>query len=354
MELFKRKRSDTWQCWCHYFDGTRRRRVARSTGITDDGTVKSRQTAEAVARDIERSLAVGGNAAARPSKTLRQALKALAESAVLAGRTRSTMDHIRYRGATLVTFFDINKPLADIDAGACKAFAVESRKTKTAWTVHRELNCLGQAFKAVGMKPPEFPELGEITHKPQRVLEVDEQRSLLFATPGKLKLYIVAYLQLGLRASEPWKITEVDWTNRYVFVNGTKTKGSKRWVPIPDELFAELLPLRASGWCGFEKKHQPNIDMTIKRAAKRAGIGADLSVNDLRGTYATHMARAGVPALTLAKIMGNSVKMLERVYANLGVRADHMHEAASKLPKLRNGATHVLSLDSKTSNLRQS
>jgi integrase len=335
MELFRRQKSDVWQCWVHFWDGTQRRRVAKSTGVRDDGTAKSRQTAEGIARDIERSFATRGEAAARPSKTLKQALKALSAAAELAGKSQSTHDHIMYRSATLVVHFGADKQLADIDEDAVRAFCIESRKTKTAWTTHRELNCLGQAFKAVGMTPPKFPDLGEITHKPQRVIEADDQRTLLLAIPTHLKLYFQAYLQLGLRASEPWKITEVDWEGRYVFVNGTKTKGSKRWVPIPDELFSELLPLRASGWCGFAPKHKPNIDKTLKRAAKRAGLDDDISVNDLRGSYATALARAGVPILTLAKMMGNSVKMLESVYANVSKRSDHLHEAANALPRLK-------------------
>lgn len=353
MELFRRQKSDVWQCWVHFWDGTQRRRVAKSTGIRDDGTAKSRQTAEGIARDIERTYATRGEAAARPSKTLGQALKTLYAAAELAGRSNSTLEAIAARGAALVEFFGINKPLADIDADACKAFAVESRKTRSAWTVYRDLRRLGQAFVAVEMTAPKFPELGDISHKPQRVLELDEQRALLLAVSPQLKMYVFAYLKLGLRASEPWKITEVDWDGRYVFVSGTKTKKSKRWVPIPDELYEELLPLRTAGWCGFAPKHEQNVDMAIKRAAVRAGIGDDLSVNDLRGSFATHMARAGVPQMTLANIMGTSVSMLDRVYSQLGIRADHLHEAAAKLPRLKpavSGATHVRRADSKTGN----
>jgi site-specific recombinase XerD len=74
-------------------------------------------------------------------------------------------------------------------------------------------------------------------------------------------------------------------------------------------------------------------DFVLRRTSLRA-IGEAVSVNDLRGTYATHMARAGVPILTLAKIMGNSVAMLEQVYAQVGKRGDHLQQAASKLPRL--------------------
>jgi E3 ubiquitin-protein ligase HERC3 len=40
MDLFKRPGSDKWQAYCYLWDGTKRRRVLKSTGIVDDGTVK--------------------------------------------------------------------------------------------------------------------------------------------------------------------------------------------------------------------------------------------------------------------------------------------------------------------------
>jgi integrase len=198
--------------------------------------------------------------------------------------------------------------------------------------VQREFQTLLQAFAIAGVKPPEFPELGAIEHKPQRVLELDEQRSLLLATPPERRLNIMAYLQLGLRLSEPAKITEVDWSARYVHVAGTKTRGSVRDVPIPDELYEHMLPRRG---CADVIPHWEKrcADFVLRRTSLRA-IGEAVSVNDLRGTYATHMARAGVPILTLAKIMGNSVAMLEQVYAQVGKRGDHLQQAASKLPRL--------------------
>lgn len=333
MDLFKRPGSDKWQAYCYLWDGTKRRRVLKSTGIVDDGTVKSKQTAEAIAREIERSLTSAGHAASRPGKTLKQALLSVIKSQELAQRTDHALRQTRFRGARLVEFFDINAQMRDIDTDKLRDFAVWSRKKRRASTVKAELMVLGQAFKAVGVTPPQFPELGDTSAKPQRFLEPDEQKALLLAIPPPRRLHILAYLQLGLRQSELWKITDVDWKQRFVHVEGTKTKGSVREVPIPADLYEEMLPLR-KGWDGFPYWARNNQDRTLKRAGKRAGICDDLSINDLRGTYATMMARAGVPILTVAKMMGNSVKMLEKIYAQVGKRGEHMHEAAAKLPRL--------------------
>ncbi|MBN1237435.1 MAG: tyrosine-type recombinase/integrase [Gammaproteobacteria bacterium] len=340
-ELFKRDRSDKWQAECYYWRGDKRRRVLKSTGVRDDGTAKSRQTAQIVADQIERSLALGGEAATAPRKTLQQAVAALAEACELAGNSRDTLLSIVYRGECLAADLGEKTALADIDAARIREYAQRARRTRAASSVDRELALLRQAFDAVGVEPPKFPDLGDTSSKPQRLLEVDELRRLLLAVPARHRLNVMAYSHLGLRLSEPWKIVEIDWDERYAVVQRTKRRkdrGAPSVVPIPDELL-ELLEQRRGQLPIFPKLSLKGIDKIIRQAARRAGICDDLSVNDLRGTYATHMARAGVPILTLAAIMGNSVKMLERVYAQVNKRGDHLADAASKVPRLTGAST---------------
>src|SRR5262249_26339893 len=66
----------------------------------------------------------------------------------------------------------------------------------------------------------------------------------------------------------------------------------------------------------------------IKRIAKKAAV-ADVSPNVLRHTAATNMARRGVPLWTIAKILGNSVAMVERVYAKS--QPDDLREGVEKI-----------------------
>jgi integrase len=53
----------------------------------------------------------------------------------------------------------------------------------------------------------------------------------------------------------------------------------------------------------------------VKRAADTAGL-EDVSPHVLRHTAATHMVRRGIPLWKVAKILGNSLAMVERVYAH--------------------------------------
>jgi integrase len=355
MELISRKTSGGryWYAYCKYWDGTQRKRVQRATGIRDDGSTQSRQTAEIIGYQIERSLAAGGEASARPSKTLRQALRALTEAQELARKSDASLEIIADKGLNLAKFFGNDCVMHSITKERLRDYAVEARSKRSVPSVSRELLVFRQACKAIGLEPPESPDIGEPSPPPQRTLDTSEQMQLLAAVPHKRKIIIRAYLQLGLRQQELWKIDEVDWPGRYLHVNGTKTKKANRWIPIPDELYEEMLPYRAN-WSGFEK--WTKIDRDLRIAAFRAGLICcgrnrrgglivaphheesrhDLSCNDLRGTYAHFMAVSGVPQLLLAKLMGTSVKMLDEVYARLDKRGDHQREAVERgAPRLR-------------------
>lgn len=362
MELISRKTSGGryWYAYAKFWDGTKRKRVQRATGIRDDGSSQSRQTAEIIGYQIERSLAAGGEASARPNKTLRQALRALTEAKELAGKSAATLEIIADKGVNLEAFFKHDFVMHSITNELLRDYAVQARRTRSVPSVYRELLVFRQACAAVGVKCAESPDIGEAESPPQRTLDVTEQRQLLAAVPHKRKVHILAYLQLGLRKSELWKIDQVDWETRYVHVDGTKTKKAKRWIPIPEELYESMLPLRA-GWSGFDPWSR--IDRDLRIAAFRAELICcgrnrrgglvvgpnhsderhDLSCNDLRGTFAHHMAIAGIPQLQLAKFMGTSVKMLDEVYTRLDKRGDHQHEAMARgVPRLKSATKRDL------------
>jgi integrase len=59
-------------------------------------------------------------------------------------------------------------------------------------------------------------------------------------------------------------------------------------------------------------------------AIEAAGIRKPARIYDLRATFASDALAAGVPILTLARVMGTSVRMIERSYGALldGAGAD--------------------------------
>ena len=58
-----------------------------------------------------------------------------------------------------------------------------------------------------------------------------------------------------------------------------------------------------------------DFNSSLKTHALHAGLGSEVTPHTLRHTAATHMARNGVPLWKIAKILGNSMHMVESVYA---------------------------------------
>jgi integrase len=52
-------------------------------------------------------------------------------------------------------------------------------------------------------------------------------------------------------------------------------------------------------------------------AIEAAGVGRPARIYDLRSTFASDALAAGVPVFTLAKVMGTSVRMIEKSYGVL-------------------------------------
>jgi integrase len=330
-EVYSRKLrtgDSVWYARVHFWQDGRRCERKRSTGVRDNGTVKAERTAEIIAADIERSLALGEGRVSRPT-TLAQAIDKLIEQQELAGRAQASIGIITEKAVNLFAFFGSATPIEKCTD--THGFAkVAARKPAT---VARELRTLVLAFKAVGLVPPKLPELAEGEAR-ERFLTRPEQLMLLNATPPYRRDYIVCYLHLGLSRSELYRIEREDclFDRREVRVRGTKTESRDRLIPMSPEVY-DVLWSRRDAVPMFER-WTFNSDRELKRWAKRAGLGR-LSFNDLRRTFATTLAAAGVPVLHLMHLMGHkSTRMLERVYARVGT-GEHMHEAIAKLAALR-------------------
>ncbi len=195
------------------------------------------------------------------------------------------------------------------------------------------------ANPCIGVELPAVPESGEI-----RFLTLDQVDLLVeHARPGEFqaldRTIFLAAAMTGLRKGEllalRWK--DVDWTAgrirvRQNYVRGEfgtpKSKRSTRSVPMADEVAGELDRLfRQSRWQGendlvFAHPQtggplpKPNVTRRMRAALKAAKLDTSHRFHDLRHTFGTMMAAAGVPMRTLQEWLGHRDLATTQRYAD--------------------------------------
>jgi integrase len=218
----------------------------------------------------------------------------------------------------LKKFFS-GRNLKDIDAEAVARYRA-SRVGLSPATINRELACLRTALRKgvewgklqVYPLPTEKLLEKEKKFKP-RILEPEEARHLIAsADPIRLRPAIIIWLGTGLRKMELLKLRreDVDFKRMLLTVVAENAKsGQERTIPISETVSGTLRALPGDMYF-FEnsetKAHVSNLMKSFKTALKRTKIVGRVRIHDLRHTYGTWSAQAGVDAKTLSELMGHS------------------------------------------------
>ncbi len=190
-----------------------------------------------------------------------------------------------------------------------------------------------------GVELPAVPERTEI-----RFLTLEELDAAVANVPKGIyraidKAMIVTAAMTGLRKGElvalRWR--DIDWPAARIRVRqnyvrnefGTpKSKRSTRSVPMADEVGGELERLfKASSFQGDddlvfahpvtgEPMPKANVTRRFRKALKAAGLDDSHRFHDLRHTFGTRMAAAGVPVRTLQEWMGHRDLTTTQIYAD--------------------------------------
>jgi integrase len=159
-----------------------------------------------------------------------------------------------------------------------------------------------------------------------RFLETKEQQRLLNTAEGALRDLIAAALMTGARFSEIARLTvrDFDRGNGSVFIAESKS-GKARHVPLTargvtlfERLAAGKLPTaplltQESG----EKWKPATYQRSFKDTLERAKI-ENLTLHELRHSYASTMVRAGAPLIVVAEALGHAdTRMVSKHYAHL-------------------------------------
>jgi integrase len=122
-------------------------------------------------------------------------------------------------------------------------------------------------------------------------------------------------LETGMRPEEVFTIHKenVHLEPRYVFVPKGKTRFARRSIPLTDTALNVLKCRRAKakgGWL-FPHRRDRNMPMTTiqkahEDALEKAKIKSPFRLYDLRHTFGSRSAMAGVDLATLKELMGHS------------------------------------------------
>lgn len=156
----------------------------------------------------------------------------------------------------------------------------------------------------------------------KRVLSKEEERRLYDAiVPDYLKSMVKIFLYSGLRRQELFKLTwdDADFRNRQIYVRETKTAKS-RYIPINDTVCSELMKLyetRKTDDLVFVNLKSGKGFVCIRKAFQGACKRADvknLTLHDLRRTFATRLLNAGTDIITVQHLLGHTSVTTTQIY----------------------------------------
>lgn len=173
-----------------------------------------------------------------------------------------------------------------------------------------------------------------------RFLTDAEAVRLINACQKDLRALVQAALLTGARYGElvEMQAQDVDLRGGRIYISHSKS-GRPRHVPLNPEgatLFRELLKgktgdalifTRSDGEAWGKNYHvRPLIE-----ACKKAKVQPAVAFHELRHTYASHLAQAGVDLLTISKLLGHAdTRITSRHYAHLADKT--LAAAVTKLP----------------------
>jgi integrase len=212
----------------------------------------------------------------------------------------------------------INQPLLD-------AYS-DTRKGLSPSTVRSELAILNTALKwAVKMdlidKAPYIPLPEGAPPREIWITRKDADKLVKAAGSFHIELFILIAKNTAARAGAILGLTWDQVRHGRIDFNEpgkARTRKKRAEVPVTPEL-AEALGVAKTGAVTpfvieYARKPVRSIKKGFQRAAKRAGM-PEVTPHVLRHSVATWLAGDGVPLAQIAAMLGNSEKMVERVYA---------------------------------------
>ncbi len=248
--------------------------------------------------------------------------------------------HKRYRVSSKPLLKFYRGKVSEIDVASVERFKVARLKECSSAGVNRDLAALRYMMNLairqgyIESNPVKVKFLQEGPGE-MRILSHDEERLYLENSPPVLKDIAILMLQTGMRPKEVYSIRKEDVHPDFVFIPKGKTRFARRTIPLTEEAVAilERRSREAKGAYLFPSRSNPDKPMTICRSHLTVcrKIGFEFRLYDLRHTFGSRSAMAGVDLPTLKELMGHSSIALTMRYVH--PTPEHKVEAIKKLKK---------------------
>jgi integrase len=329
-----------------------RRRVTRKLGRRRESGSRAGLTRSQAERELQKQIDRHSSAPIYRETSVAEAGERLIEHLSSLGRKRSTLgDYESYLRVHLAPFFG-ETALERIEPAQVEAFiAAKRREGKATKSILNYLGLLHSIFAYGERRGLAHGNPVKLVDKPEaagadpdvRFLDEAELEALVCAVPDDVKgptertIYLTAAMT-GLRQGEllglRWR--DIDWPAgrirvRQSYVRGEfgtpKSKRSSRSVPLADRIAGELdRHFKRSAYQGDDDLvfchpqtgaplDRSRLFKRFKAAAKRAQI-REVRFHDLRHTFGTRMAGAGVALRTLQEWMGHRDFKTTLIYAD--------------------------------------
>lgn len=154
--------------------------------------------------------------------------------------------------------------------------------------------------------------------KKGRALTHDEQDAFVKAleTERSRPLWLF-YLLSGTRCQEALTLQwqDIDDANGRIFIRGTKTPNSVRYIPLFPQLADVLKAIPHDGERVFPYTYR-QVQVQFYRIRKHCGV--QFRIHDLRHTFATRCLESGIATKTVAKWLGHKhTATTEEIYSHL-------------------------------------
>ncbi len=224
-----------------------------------------------------------------------------------------------------------------------KQKGIRTEKQLKPATVNRELACLKALFNRHKYLVNPVREVKYLNEESDQltVLTTEEQEKYLLAASQPLRDIATLMLETGMRPEEVYRIRKenVQLDREYLYNPYGKTKAAKRKVPL-SEVAIRILRNRLAKAKGhylfagrMNRKGETDkpllkVNNAHYSALERSKV-REFRLYDLRHTWASRMAMAGVDLVTLAALLGHSKLAMVTRYAH--PTEAHQFEALKKL-----------------------